>query len=104
MKLLKKIHDTAQLLSYLLLKGMFRLLGFILSGTILIILLQFMFPDYIRIFNEDITEKSARKLLDNYKYNELLWLLEKKQPTLDKMKPMKQGFFHYMKGAPVKVA
>lgn len=98
MNLLKKIHHTARLLSYLFIKGTLRLLGFIVSGTILILLLQFMFPDYIRFFNEDITEKSARKLLDNYKYNELLWLLEQKQPTLDKMKPMKQSFFHYMKG------
>lgn len=98
MNLLKKIHNTAQLLAYLFIKGTIRLLGFALVGTILILLLQFMFPDYIRIFNEKITEKSARQLLDNYKYNELLWLLERKQSTLEKMEPTKRSFFHYVKG------
>lgn len=98
MNLLKKIHDTARLLSYLLIKGTLRLLSFVVLGILLVLLLQFLFPDYVRIFNESITEKSARKLLDNYRYNELLWMLEHKRPTLEKMKPNKQLAFHYMKG------
>lgn len=98
MRFKEKLSEVTTLLTYLLLQFVLYAGGFLLLGTAAVLLAQFIFPDYIRVFNENLTEKSAQKLLDNNKYNELLWLLDQKRPTIEKMEPQKQGFFHYLRG------
>lgn len=81
---------------FLLGKVLLFLIGALILGTIYVTASRFLFPSITQALNQELTEKSVRQLLDKNYFNQLIWLLQTKQNTIDKMPSYKKSFYMYM--------
>lgn len=72
------------------------LLGLLTIGTICVCAVRFFLPDITNVFNQELTEKSAKQLLDKNYFNQVLWLLQTKRSTIERMPSEKQAFYLYV--------
>lgn len=54
----------------------------VICGIPLLLLVEWCFPDYIHVFNKEITAKTVINLVEDKKYNEAIWLIEKKEKSI----------------------
>lgn len=59
------------------------LFSLLVCGVPLLLLVEWCFPDYVHIFNREITTKTILNLVEGKKYNEAIWLIEKKRSTIE---------------------
>lgn len=58
-------------------------LSLVICGVPLILLLEWCFPDYVHILNKEITDKTIINLIENKKFDEAIWLIEKKENSIN---------------------
>ena len=56
----------------------------VICGIPLLLLVEWCFPDYVHVFNKEITAKAIVKLVEEKKFNEAIWLIEKKDKSIKK--------------------
>ena len=58
-------------------------LSLMICGIPLVLLLVWCFPDYIHIINKEITDKTIVNLVENKRFDEAIWLIEKKENSIN---------------------
>lgn len=55
----------------------------VLCGIPLVLLIEWCFPDYVHILNKEITDKTIINLIENKKFDEAIWLIDKKENSIN---------------------
>ena len=92
----KNIQELFMAMLYLSGHLLMYLLGLLTVGTVCVCAIRFFLPDITNAFNQELTEKSAKQLLDKNYFNQALWLLQTKRNTIDRMPSEKQIFYLYI--------
>lgn len=83
MRLLRQLGNSASFLLFVVWHIIVFLFVIILCGVPLLLLAEWCFPDYVHVLNRNITVETVVNLIDEKKYSEAVWLIEKKQKSID---------------------